>query len=151
MTLIMSLAIAVIFGAGSYLLIKHDLVKVVAGVVLIGHAANLFIMAAGLSTGTEAIYPRLPGEAFADPLVQALTLTAIVITFGVSALLLTLIYRVYQAHLSLNIETLSDMEEQVTRVEERTAPSPDIAEETPVLPEAGEDPDAIAAEGIVKA
>lgn len=119
MTLILSLAVGVLFAAGSYLLLKHDLIKVVGGTILIAQAVNLFIMMAGLSRGTEPMYPLAPDAIVSDPLVQAMVLTAIVISFGVSALLMSLIYRVYVAHRSVDIERLSDVEElQVQREEE---------------------------------
>ena len=112
MTLAYSLAVAVLFGTGAYLLLKHDLIRVAAGVVLVSNAANLFIVAAGLSRGVVPILP-IPGAArVADPVVQALVLTAIVISFGVSALLLSLIYRVYTSHLSLDIDDLSEADER---------------------------------------
>lgn len=110
MTLVLSLAVAVLIGSGSYLLLKHDLVRTVAGVLLISNGANLFIMSAGLSRGIAPIYPLAAGESVADPLVQALTLTSIVITFGVSALLLALVYRVYMAHATLDTDTLAEAE-----------------------------------------
>ncbi|CAA9575005.1 MAG: Na(+) H(+) antiporter subunit C [uncultured Thermomicrobiales bacterium] len=114
MTLVYSVAVAILFGAGAYMLLKHDLIRVVAGMVLISNAANLFIMSAGLTVGPPPIYPLGDDgpEAVADPLVQAMTLTAIVISFGVSALLLSLVYRVYTSHLSLDLEDLSEAEER---------------------------------------
>ena len=110
MTLLLSLAVAVLFGCGAYLLLKPDLVRVVVGVVLISNAANLFIMAAGLTKGRAPILPLPEGESISDPLVQAMTLTAIVITFGVSALLLSIVYRVYTSHLSLDLDDLAAAE-----------------------------------------
>jgi multicomponent Na+:H+ antiporter subunit C len=95
MNLLLALAVAVIFGVGTFLMLKHDLIRVVAGVLMISNAATLFIMSVGLSRGRAPIYPFLPGTALSDPLVQALTLTAIVIGFGLTALLLTIIYRTY--------------------------------------------------------
>ena len=119
MTFLVSLAVAVLIGSGSYLLLKHDLIRVVVGVLLISNGANLFIMMAGLRRGAAPVLPVPDGVEIADPLVQALTLTAIVITFGVTALLLSLIYRVYLVHATLYTETLADAEE----VEEQTAES----------------------------
>ena len=110
MILVISLAVAVMIGSGSYLLLKHDLVRVVAGVLLISNGANLFVMSAGLSRGAVPIYPLPVSGAVADPLVQAMTLTSIVITFGVAALLLALVYRVYLAHATLDTDTLAEAE-----------------------------------------
>jgi multicomponent Na+:H+ antiporter subunit C len=108
MTLVISLAVAVLIGTGSYLLLKHDLVRVVIGILLISNGANLFIMSSGLSRGAAPVYPLPEDGEIADPLVQAMTLTAIVITFGVAALLLSLIYRVYVAHATLDTDTLAE-------------------------------------------
>jgi multicomponent Na+:H+ antiporter subunit C len=123
MTLIVSLAIGVLFAAGSYLLLQHDFIKVVGGTMLITHSVNLFIMVSGLTRGTEPIYPLVPGEEVSDPVVQAMVLTAIVISFGVSALLISLVYRVYVSHRSVDIEHLSDFEERLVQLEEEQVPA----------------------------
>ncbi len=112
MTLLTSLTIAVLFGSGAFLVLKHDLIRVVVGMVLISNAANLFIMSAGLTHGRAPIHPLPATEAIADPLVQAMTLTAIVIGFGVAALLLSLVYRVYTSHLTIDLTTLGEAEER---------------------------------------
>ncbi|MBA2754071.1 MAG: NADH-quinone oxidoreductase subunit K [Chloroflexia bacterium] len=112
MTLLFAVAVAILFGSGAYLLLKHDLVRVVIGMVLISNAANLFIISAGLSRGQAPIYPLADGEPVSDPLVQAMTLTAIVISFGVAALLLALVYRVYTSHLSLDLDELAEADER---------------------------------------
>ena len=112
MILILSLAIALLFASGAYLVLKHDLIRVAVGMVLISNAANLFIMSSGLTTGAAPIYPLPEDRRVADPLVQGMTLTAIVIGFGVTALLLSLVYRVYTSHLSLDLDDLEAAEER---------------------------------------
>jgi multicomponent Na+:H+ antiporter subunit C len=110
MILLSSLAIAAMFGTGAYLMLKRDLIRLIAGMILIGNAANLFIMASGLRRG---VAPILPFEGTsADPLVQAMVLTAIVISFAVAALALALVYRVYTSHYSVDLSRLSAAEEQ---------------------------------------
>ena len=121
MTLVLSLAVAALFGAGAYLMLKADLIRVVVGMVLISNAANLFIMAAGLSKGVAPIHPLPEGATVSDPLVQAMTLTAIVISFGVSALLLSIVYRVYTSHLSIDLDDLAAAEEREEAATERQA------------------------------
>lgn len=130
MTLILSLTVAVLFGSGAYLMLKADLIRVVVGMVLISNAANLFIMSAGLTTGAAPIHPLSADGAVADPLVQAMTLTAIVISFGVSALLLSLVYRVYTSHLSLDLDDLAAAEER-----EEAAIEQDAADERAAVAE----------------
>lgn len=69
-----------LFAAGFRLVLQRSLMRVVLGFILLGHGANLALLVAG-------------GEGVADPLPQAMALTAIVITFGVTALLLALVFR----------------------------------------------------------
>jgi multicomponent Na+:H+ antiporter subunit C len=137
MTLLVSLAVAVLLGSGSYLLLKHDLIRVVVGVLLISNGANLFIMMAGLERGVSPVLPIPDDVTIADPLVQALTLTAIVITFGVTALLLSLVYRVYLAHATLDTETLAEAEEAEERTAESDAGADDPHDDEAALIEEG--------------
>lgn len=106
MNLLFALAVAVLFGAGVFLLLKTDLIRVVVGLVLISHAANLTLMASGLGEGRSPIYP-LGDEGTSDPVVQALTLTAIVIGFAVTALLLGLVYRVYVSRFAADMDQVA--------------------------------------------
>jgi multicomponent Na+:H+ antiporter subunit C len=132
-TIVISLAVGVLIGTGSYLLLKHDLVRVVIGVLLISNGANLFIMSSGLSRGAAPIYPLPEDGEIADPLVQAMTLTAIVITFGVAALLLSLIYRVYVAHATLDTDTLAEAEEAEEIMAEIEADASDPHDDAEIL------------------
>lgn len=111
MTVILSLVIAVLFGSGAYLMLKRDLPRVVVGMIMISNAANLFIMSAGLTRGRAPIHPLPEGQETSDPLVQAMTLTAIVISFGVAALALCLVQRVCSTHLSVDLKDLAEAEE----------------------------------------
>jgi multicomponent Na+:H+ antiporter subunit C len=119
MILLYAVTVASLFGSGVYLMLKADLLRVVVGMVLISNAANLFIMTAGLSLGAPPIYPLPDGAMVSDPLVQAMTLTAIVISFAVSALLLSLVYRVYTSHLSLDLDDLAAAEEREEAAQEQ--------------------------------
>lgn len=92
MTLTLALTVGVLYAVGSYLILQRTLSRIVIGLAILGHGANLLLLAAGGPAGS----PPFGGgttETVADPLPQALALTAIVITFGVSALLLALAYR----------------------------------------------------------
>jgi len=85
---------AILFGTGTYLVLQRLLSRVIIGLGLMSHAANLLIM---LSAGAGAAPPLLTegvsGADVADPLPQAMVLTAIVITFGVTTFLLALALR----------------------------------------------------------
>jgi multicomponent Na+:H+ antiporter subunit C len=106
-SLLFAAVIGVLFGAGVFLLLKPDLFRVVVGLVLVSNAANLTLMASGLSGGQAPIAPLAGEEPAADPLVQAMTLTALVIGFAVTALLLALCFGVYRARHSVDLDDLS--------------------------------------------
>jgi multicomponent Na+:H+ antiporter subunit C len=110
MTVILAAAIGVLFGSGAFLLMKPDLFRIVIGVVLVANAANLTVMASGLRRGQSPVEPYEEGVAISDPLVQAMTITAIVIGFGVTALLLSLAYRVYVSSRTVDLDELSHAE-----------------------------------------
>lgn len=122
MSLLFAMAIGVLFGAGAYLVLQSDLFRTVAGIVLISNAANLALMASGLQRGEAPIRPL--GERTADPLVQAMTLTALVIGFSVTALLLAVALRVYQTHRSVDLDDLSRHEARVSAEEREELEEP---------------------------
>ena len=94
--LTLALLIGVLYAVGTYLLLQRTLTRVVIGLGLMSHGANLLLLAAGGSAGAVPFVGRTDGAAgagTADPLPQAMVLTAIVITFGVTAFLLALAFR----------------------------------------------------------
>ncbi len=99
MFVVMALLIGTLYAAAFYLLLARSTVKLIFGLLLLGHAANLLIFsAAGLVRANPGIVPRgaerpLPGSA--DPIPQALILTAIVISFAVLAFAAVLVKRAY--------------------------------------------------------
>lgn len=120
MTLLISLTIAIIFGAAAYLMLKRDLIRVITGMILLGNAANLFIMAAGLRQGSAPFVPS--DQNLSDPLVQAMTLTAIVISFGVATLVLSVVYRVYDSHHSVDLRRLGSAEAVQASLDDQLLP-----------------------------
>jgi multicomponent Na+:H+ antiporter subunit C len=85
--------IALLCTAGIYLLLDRSLTRVLLGVLVLGNAVNLLVISAGGPSGAAAFVGRAPEAAMSDALVQALVLTAIVITLGVAAFLLAIIHR----------------------------------------------------------
>ena len=108
MTLLLALGVGVLFGSGAFLMLKPDLFRVVAGMVLISNSAILTVITSGLSRGDAPIYPL--AERVSDPLVQAMALTAIVIGFAVTALLVVLVYLIYTSHETVDLDELSHRE-----------------------------------------
>ncbi|MFP4553161.1 MAG: Na(+)/H(+) antiporter subunit C [Actinomycetota bacterium] len=116
MIIVMVIVIAVLYGTGAYLLLQRNLSRIVIGLGLLGHGANLMLLTAGGRAGQAPIVGE-DGVRFADPLPQALALTAIVITFGVSAYLLAMAYRSWMMNQSDEVE--DDVEDR--RIAEMTA------------------------------
>ena len=119
MTLLFALAVGVLFGSGAYLILKADLLRITVGIVLISNAANLTLMSSALTRGQAPIYPVAAGEPVSDPLVQAMTLTALVIGFAVTALLVSVAFRVRTSSGSVDIDELSRREQETERELER--------------------------------
>lgn len=105
MTLLFALVVGIVFGCGAYLLRSSDLLRVVVGLILVSNAASLALMAAGLRRGQPAILPLGSGQT-SDPLVQAMTLTALVIGVALIALLLVLALRIHAARGTVDLTEL---------------------------------------------
>ncbi len=110
MTLVLALVIGGLYAAGIYLILRRSLVKLIFGLVLLGHAANLLIFTAGgLLRGAPPLVPEgaaVPAGPVADPIPQALILTSIVIGFGVVAFTVVLIHKAIQAGQTDDVEGL---------------------------------------------
>jgi multicomponent Na+:H+ antiporter subunit C len=88
---VLVIAMAVLFSCGVYLLLERSLTRMLLGFLLLGNALNLLLLVMSGAAGDPPIGKT--SEGIADPLPQAFALTAIVITFAVSAFLLALIHR----------------------------------------------------------
>lgn len=93
-SLTLIIIMAVLFACGVYAMLERSLTRVLIGFLLLGNATNLLLLIVMGVPGNAPFYGA-EGDV-SDPLPQALTLTAIVITFAVSAFLLALIYRSWQ-------------------------------------------------------
>lgn len=106
----MAIVVGVLFGSGVFLLLRRSLFKLVIGLILLGHATNLLIFASGkLTLGRPPFVEQGQNSLMlADPLPQALILTAIVISLGVTAFALVLAYKFYGV---TKISDLDDLKE----------------------------------------
>ena len=100
MEAVLSLLVGLLVACATFLLIQRNLLRKVFGIMLLGASANLLILTVGRVTRvTPPLVPdgaTGPVEGYANPLSQALILTAIVISFGLTAFTLVLLYRTYQ-------------------------------------------------------
>ena len=118
MRIILAIVIGSLYAAGLYMMLRRNIVKLIIGLALLSHAANLLIFTAGpvnglirgrppiVESGATALVPP-----FADPIPQALILTAIVISFAVLAFALVLLHRTYQLARTDDLDQMRTPEE----------------------------------------
>jgi multicomponent Na+:H+ antiporter subunit C len=101
MEVILAVVIGALYAAGLYMMMRRSFVKLVIGLSLLGYASSLLIFTVnGVTRGQPPLVQEgmtQPVAPLADPLPQALILTAIVIGFGVQAFALVLFKRTYQS------------------------------------------------------
>ncbi|MCK6207590.1 MULTISPECIES: Na(+)/H(+) antiporter subunit C [Bacillus] len=110
MEILMSVLIGILFMSATYLMLSKSLLRIIIGTGLLSHGAHLLLITMG---GLKRGNPPLLGEHaknYADPIPQALILTAIVISFGVTAFFLVMAYRAYQELGTDNMERLRGKE-----------------------------------------
>jgi multicomponent Na+:H+ antiporter subunit C len=109
MSVALAVAVGGLFAVGTFLLLQRDLVRVVFGIAVVSQATFVYLIAmGGVDEGTRDLVPVLEGHGggvpeIADPVVQALVLTAIVISLGTTALALVLSYRAYEENESMDV------------------------------------------------
>lgn len=120
--LTMAILVGGLYAVGFYLLMQRSLMRVLIGIVVLGHAANLLLQIVGGPPARPAMLSTAaPGE-MSDPFPQAMALTAIVITFALSTFLLALAYRAWT--LLGHDEVQDDVEDgRIRRLERRLAES----------------------------
>jgi len=129
----MALTISILFGIGIYMILRRDIIKIAIGFSLMSHSINLAIVTSGILTGPLVailkesvnehagfiftddfagglLSPIITGITengnYSDPLTQALVLTAIVISFATTAILLTLAYRINEEYGTTDVDEL---------------------------------------------
>jgi multicomponent Na+:H+ antiporter subunit C len=114
MLLIFAMTAGVIFACGIYLMLRRSMVRLIIGLSMLTYAVNLLIFSMDdLRTRRAPIVEVTPTDQMADPLPQALILTAIVISFGVLAFTLALGYRASQAVQSDDLDALQSTDREV--------------------------------------
>ncbi|MCB8943636.1 MAG: NADH-quinone oxidoreductase subunit K, partial [Ardenticatenaceae bacterium] len=91
MELLTAIGIGVLFGVALYQMLQRNVIRSAMGVILLGSAINLFLLAAGSVNGVVPAYSTVAGLR-ADALPQALVLTAVVISMGGLAFILSMLY-----------------------------------------------------------
>ncbi|MEV0331271.1 Na(+)/H(+) antiporter subunit C [Nocardia sp. NPDC050717] len=122
--LILLIVIGALTACGVYLLLERVVSKMLLGMILLSNAVNLLILTVG--GGPDGKPPILGGsdtspEGMADPLAQAMVLTAIVITMGLAAFVLALAYRSYMLTTSEDVRNDPE-DEQIAATREQEDP-----------------------------
>ncbi|MBQ0986992.1 Na(+)/H(+) antiporter subunit C [Streptomyces sp. F63] len=120
---VLAVVVGGLYAVGFLLMMQRSLMRIVLGFILLGHGTNLLLLSAGrpgeppLTDGSSAE----PGR-YADPLPQAMALTSVVITFGLTAFLLALAYRSWW--LTGHDEVQDDVEDRrIGTARERAGPA----------------------------
>jgi len=117
MSVMLAFTAAVLFGLGTWLLLQRRLTRIIIGISLIGHGTNILLITSGGGGGIPPVIGKGDPADFSDPLPQALALTAIVITFGVTAFLLAMAYRSWQ--LTHDDVVADDLEDRLITAQQR--------------------------------
>ncbi|WP_373496744.1 Na+/H+ antiporter subunit C [Aquiflexum sp.] len=117
MELLLIFIIGLLHSAGIYMLLRRSMFKMIIGLILLGNGVNLLIFLLGkLVKGHPPVIDesaKVFSEIYADPLPQALILTAIVIGFGLQSFAIILIKRVYKVLGTDDLDELNSTDEEI--------------------------------------
>ncbi|MFI8568472.1 Na(+)/H(+) antiporter subunit C [Rhodococcus sp. NPDC078407] len=121
----MLVIVAVLIASGVYLLLERSITKMLLGLLLVGNGVNLLMLTVAGPAGAPPIVGRdnAVNQEMADPLAQAVILTAIVITMGIAAFVLALAYRSFTLNTKDHVE--NDPEDAKVSKRRSMAEAPD--------------------------
>ena len=117
MELILVIIIGLLYAAGIYMMLRRSLLKLIIGLIILGNGANMLIFLLGrivkgkppIIDSTESILSGI----YADPVPQALILTAIVISFGLQSFAIILIKRAYKVVKTDDLDEMNATDEDL--------------------------------------
>ncbi|WP_425045660.1 Na+/H+ antiporter subunit C [Primorskyibacter sp. S87] len=113
MEILLATAVGILTASGIYLVLRRRTFPVIMGVSLLSYAVNIFLFATGrLAINAPPIYNKYEKIAYTDPLPQALVLTAIVISFGMTAVIVMIALSAYLSSRTDRIDLTPDPDEQ---------------------------------------
>jgi multicomponent Na+:H+ antiporter subunit C len=117
MELLLAITIGILYASGIYMILRRSLVKLILGLILLGNGANILIFLLGrITKGRPPIIDegsKIFTEIYADPVPQALILTAIVISFGLQAFAIVLVKRVYKVVGTDDLDEINNADHEV--------------------------------------
>lgn len=151
MPLILVAVMVVMITCGVYLMLDRTLTRILLGFLLVGNAINLLVFLMSGLFGGAPLSDERDAKAMSDPMPQAFILTAIVITFGVSAFLLALVYRSWRLSQGLDEAEREDAvgdDEADAEISTADLTTEELTEEDlEETPEASDDDDLVADRG----
>lgn len=112
METLITILVGVLVTVATYLILSRNLIRVILGTSLLSHAVHLLLMTmGGLKTGNAPLLGET-GDIYVDALPQALILTAIVISFAVTAFFLVLVYRSHQESRTEDLDALRGIDDE---------------------------------------
>lgn len=115
MEILMAILVGILYTAGVYMLLRRSILKFIIGIIFLSNATNLLVfLSAGPVAGKPAFLGGETGDAvnYADPLPQALVLTAVVIGLGIVVYLLAIKYRFFSETGSDDLDELKPTESE---------------------------------------
>lgn len=115
MEILLAILVGVLYTAGVYMLLRRSILKFIIGIIFLSNATNLLVfLSAGIVPGNPAFLKSEGNEisTFADPLPQALVLTAVVIGLGIVVYLLAVKYRFFNETGSDDLDQLKPTEKE---------------------------------------
>jgi multicomponent Na+:H+ antiporter subunit C len=117
MEILLVIIIGLLHAGGLYMLLRRSMFKMIIGLILLGNGANLLIFLLGrLVKGKPPVIEdgmKVFADLYADPVPQALVLTAIVIGFGLQSFAIILIKRVYNVLNTDDMDELNSTDEEI--------------------------------------
>jgi multicomponent Na+:H+ antiporter subunit C len=108
MEIIIAIGVGLLFGIALYQMLQRNVIRSAIGIILLGSAINLFLLAAGSENGIVPSYTTFLGER-ADALPQALVLTAIVISIGGVAFILSMLYIISSRYKTSDLDEVAGL------------------------------------------
>ncbi|WP_432711583.1 Na+/H+ antiporter subunit C [Pedobacter sp.] len=116
MELLLVFLIGILYASGVFLILRRSMVRLLLGIMLLGNGTNMLIFLLGnITKGKPPIIEenfKVFKDIYADPVPQALILTAIVISFGLTSFAIVLLKRVYALVNSDDLDDLNTPEEE---------------------------------------
>ena len=108
MELLTALAVGILFAIGVYQMLRRNLIRSVIGLIILANAVNLFLLSAGAYRGIDPAYTTAD-QVTSDPLPQALILTAIVISMGGTAFVLSMLYIISARYKTADMDEVDNL------------------------------------------